>query len=349
MATARELLEQADALMRKNRKQVAADIPLLVDAVAPAAVADAVPDTASVEAPLASPASAPNGIDIPVLTDIVEARAAVVSVKETPPIVAPGFEGDPSNWLVMDTIDPSLNSITGGSPDTLLAESMFSSKAAGSAPTPPPARSASPPARPSPAPVAASPADDEHLPFVWEDPPGDEAAGPASETDVDASTSGESAAPVHEAPSRSIEVQNVTTVSEPVPHDGGVDVRAADAASAGEDDGALAMAAVEAAALPASVSLDSSAAVAAPAPAIANDDARWQALAEQISMQVLQRVDLFTDEGLREQLAGRLQPIMARASAELVDTITGHVGQLLRTYVAEAIEREIAAWRRDQP
>lgn len=64
-------------------------------------------------------------------------------------------------------------------------------------------------------------------------------------------------------------------------------------------------------------------------------------------MQVLQRIDLFTDTGLRDQLAQRLQPIADRASADFVAAINLHVGDLLRTYVAEAIEREIERWRRD--
>jgi len=76
-----------------------------------------------------------------------------------------------------------------------------------------------------------------------------------------------------------------------------------------------------------------------------DDELKWQALAEQISMQVLQRIDLFTDSGLKQQLAAHLQPIVDRASAELVASINDHVGRLLRTYVAEAIEREIAQWR----
>ena len=80
---------------------------------------------------------------------------------------------------------------------------------------------------------------------------------------------------------------------------------------------------------------------------IAGDQARWDAVAEEIRMQVLQRIDLFTDPGLREQLGRRLQPIVDRASADLVATISLHVGELLRAYVAEAIEREIERWRRD--
>ena len=77
----------------------------------------------------------------------------------------------------------------------------------------------------------------------------------------------------------------------------------------------------------------------------AQSAADWSALAEEIRAQVLQRLDLFTDTGLREQLGAHLMPIVERASAELVDTINRQVGELVRSYVAEAIEREIEAWR----
>jgi len=84
------------------------------------------------------------------------------------------------------------------------------------------------------------------------------------------------------------------------------------------------------------------------APALrADDDARWMATAEEIRMQVLQRIDLFADIGLRDQLGLHLQPIVDRASAELVATINREVGELLRAYVAETIEREIERWRRE--
>jgi hypothetical protein len=83
----------------------------------------------------------------------------------------------------------------------------------------------------------------------------------------------------------------------------------------------------------------------ATSPSRDEDPARWEALAEEIRMQVLQRIDIFTDTGLKEQLNERLQPMVDRASAELVGTISVHVGQLLRAYVAEAIEREIEKWR----
>jgi hypothetical protein len=81
------------------------------------------------------------------------------------------------------------------------------------------------------------------------------------------------------------------------------------------------------------------------APAAPDESARWKVLADEIQMQVLQRIDIFTDSGLRDQLSAQLQPIVDRASAEMVSTINEHVGGLLRAYIAEAIEREIEKWR----
>ena len=253
MASARELLEQADALMRRNRSRSGVDIPVLTDVVA------GVPANDEPEA------------DVPVLTDVVEAGAvddadlptavqpsmslepaetgqapaplqadsvAIMQSADAIPVELP-MDGDTSDWLVMDTIDPSTHSITGPGPDTLAVVPPVTLKA-GSGPEPEP----------------------ESLP----------------------------------------------------------------------------------AAAPAPVALDDSAERAARAAA---EEERWRALAEQVSMQVLQRVDLFTDTGLKTQLAQHLQPIVERASAELIAAITEHVGGVLRTYVAEAIEREIALWRRD--
>ncbi len=84
---------------------------------------------------------------------------------------------------------------------------------------------------------------------------------------------------------------------------------------------------------------------AAPNPPIADDWARWEALGEEIRMQVLQRIDIFTDTRLRKQLSAQLQPIVDRASIQMVETINAEVGKLLRAYIAEAIEREIDKWR----
>ena len=81
-------------------------------------------------------------------------------------------------------------------------------------------------------------------------------------------------------------------------------------------------------------------------PPVTRGSVDWNAMAEEIRMQVLQRLDLFTDAALREQLGARLRPIVDRASAELVETINQQLGELVRGYVAEAIEREIESWRK---
>ena len=81
----------------------------------------------------------------------------------------------------------------------------------------------------------------------------------------------------------------------------------------------------------------------APDPA---DVARVRAIAEEIGMQVLQRIDIFSDTTLRAQLGERMKPVVDRVSAELVAEINQHVGELVRAYIAEAIEREIESWRR---
>jgi hypothetical protein len=78
------------------------------------------------------------------------------------------------------------------------------------------------------------------------------------------------------------------------------------------------------------------------------DDARVREIAEEIGMQVLQRIDIFTDTELRARLGERLKPVVDRVSVDLVTAINQHVGELLRAYVAEAIEREIDGWRNRQ-
>ena len=78
------------------------------------------------------------------------------------------------------------------------------------------------------------------------------------------------------------------------------------------------------------------------------DDARIAEAVDEIRMQVLQRIDIFTDTTLRAKLGEQLQPLVERASAELVAAINQHVGTLLRTYVAEALEQEIERWRNSQ-
>jgi hypothetical protein len=85
-----------------------------------------------------------------------------------------------------------------------------------------------------------------------------------------------------------------------------------------------------------------------PAAAPVLDDARVAEAVEEIRMQVLQRIDIFTDTTLRAKLGEQLQPLVERASADLVAAINQHVGDLLRTYVAEALEQEIEHWRNSQ-
>ena len=308
MPSARELLEQADALMRKNRSRGDDDIPLLTDAVAIAAA----------PAPASAPtlaAVAPH-TDVPLLTDAVEEVVFDFEPLQEQPMPRRAImEGDPSDWLVMDTIDPAMHSITGRAPDTLAVVPPMTLKAAGSAATPPPLGSQAPeqtlaPIEESPpSPLAAI------MPAMAETAPIEEPSpSPLAATMPAMAETG----PIEEPPpSPPVATMHLTTetgpTEEPPPN------------------------------MPAAtmhVTTESEPAAA--------DPELWRALAEQISMQVLQRVDLFTDTGLKEQLAQRLKPIVERAGAELVVAITQNVGRLLRTYVSEAIEREIAQWKRDQ-
>ena len=301
MPTARELLEQADALMRRNRG-TGVDIPVLTDAV---------PE------PLASTEAQ---AEIPVLTDQVEeVFVDAVPVPAQPPVLelvsGPMLEGDPSDWLVMDTIDPAFHSVTGKAPDTLavvppvtlravetltdvdLPKLPVTLKAAGSQPTPPPAGSKAVQAS-QPTLVETSLAE---TPLV-ETPPVEIPAAEIAAAEMPATETPAAEIPAAEIPPVEIAAPEIAFI-QPVP--------------------------------------GASAAVSP------SDDERWRTLADQVSMQVLQRIDLFTDTGLKEQLAHHLQPIVARAGAELVSAINDQVGKLLRAYVAEAIEREIAQWRRD--
>jgi hypothetical protein len=75
---------------------------------------------------------------------------------------------------------------------------------------------------------------------------------------------------------------------------------------------------------------------------------RIREIAEEIGMQVLQRIDIFTDTTLRAQLGERLRPAVDRAASDIVAAINEHVGELLRAQVSEAIEREIESWKRSR-
>ena len=85
--------------------------------------------------------------------------------------------------------------------------------------------------------------------------------------------------------------------------------------------------------------------IAEAAPPATPDERQWEGLAEEIRMQVLQRIDIFTDTGLQGELAARLQPIVDRASADLVTTINREVGPdpaRLRCRSHRARDRDVA-------
>ncbi|MBK7334439.1 MAG: hypothetical protein IPI87_19980 [Betaproteobacteria bacterium] len=76
--------------------------------------------------------------------------------------------------------------------------------------------------------------------------------------------------------------------------------------------------------------------------------ADWDALAEEIRMQVLQRIDMFTGTGLRERLGERLKPIVDRASADLVATINQRRGVAPRASRRRGDRARIDRWRASQ-
>ncbi|MEP7182929.1 MAG: hypothetical protein ABI886_12150 [Betaproteobacteria bacterium] len=307
MPTARELLEQADALMRRNRERtqqpVDDDIPELTEEV-------------EVE-PYSPPAEPPPVVDLrpplAVLDEIPELTDAVEEIEAPSILELPDEDGEPSRWLEVDRGEVS---ITGPAPDSIVAV---------------------PPATPRPAvrdqtPAAAS------TPTPVDEPNAAEARFFVEPMTVDGQPDVATPAPD--------ETPIVVLIPPAIETPDDVEKGAAVDASHGIDIGAAAsLTDVAPAAASAAVSDATPAAVPVAPPEVVGDAARWDALAEEIRMQVLQRIDIFTDTGLHEQLAARLQPIVDRASADLVATINQQVGQLLRAYVAEAIEREIEKWR----
>ena len=337
MPTARELLDQADALMRRNRLGTAAPaaaaaeegIPTLLDVVNAPLEAAAGAAASARAAPPAPPADLE---DVPVLTDAVEEIEAS-SVLDEPDTA------DATMWS--DTFT-GVHSILGGDEPAPQAQRPAAAPAGPPTVAKPPLHLVAPAETPTPAEaiesidIAPPPEPPETVDDV-----SIEALPPppaAEELPLPAATAFEPSEPSAEAP---IDISEPLLETVEAPH-------ADDTADLVEQppvepETTVAFAATgEGAAPPEPAYVPA----AASAPALPeHDDARWNALAEEIRMQVLQRIDLFTDTGLREQLAVRLQPIVDRASADLVATINQHVGILLRAYVAEAIEREIDRWR----
>jgi hypothetical protein len=287
MPTARELLEQADALMRRNRaRQVDTEVPELSEVIPMPATPPPAPPVALA--------------DIPELTDAVE-EIEIASILEIP-----DDDVDSNEWLRSD--------------DKELAADIVA-----------PLATATPAASRVPEPISGR-----VLPlFAIAGKPhesADAAPPSAAEGSIVAATTGSALAkaPVVDLPVRDTTPSGgIETAPSPSPAlMPGIQVAPSSSIAAAPDDQAVAREGA-----------------AKSAPPAADDWARWQALAEEIRMQVLQRIDIFTDTGLREQLSVQMQPIVERASAEMVATINAQVGTLLRAYIAEAIEREIEKWR----
>lgn len=309
MPTARELLEQADALMRRNRSPLAAadDIPELTDEVPLAA--DDIVVAARASAANDAVATAAARDDVPELTDAV-AYVDAVSIEAVP-------DDEVTRWLESEL---GAQSVLGDGPDSIAL------------------------VPPAPQPLFAPTHDEPGLP--------DAADSPAS-SDAPAATTPETPAPPPQSAAAALAAfSSAAPAPSATPPESDYAFEAIERAPAAPSEppsietlfdekfaGTSVAAAEDTAEAPAEPT------AAAERPVVADDPARWSALAEEIRMQVLQRIDIFTDTGLQQQLTARLQPIVDRASADLVAAINQHVGTLLRAYVAEAIEREIEKWR----
>jgi len=337
MPTARELLEQADALMRRNRQEAAhgaresamqgprSVAPDLVVAPAPPPVAKAVPAAPARAKEAAPMARARDDADnIPVLEEAITpppARAAdddvpvLTDVVDEIEVAAPDVdEGEPSDWMAPPADDES---ILGPSPPSVAVV--------------PPATLATAPKVHREAPPHARTPDIEDL-------------SQRVYADRDADVTVRRAVPTLGAPPAP-PVPEIEDLAESSLADVDPDVTWTRPISASSVASGL-VAARESPAAPREEPIAPR--VEPPAEALPRavpSGAEFEALAEEIRMQVLQRIDMFTDAGLRERLGERLKPIVDRASADLVDAINQHVGEILRAYVAEAIEREIDRWK----
>jgi hypothetical protein len=339
--TARELLEQADALMRRNRDAGAANEPARApgvplggpsvspplvsprtiqrEPIAPSMARTALPVDPSVS-PAIGPAAVPPHDDaerpveqpVPVLTDAVAgARGQPVDLDDVPVLTDVVEEIEMTVAGPVD--DEAVDGDARGEPSIWFEPDEGEGSVLGPAPdsvavVPEPVM-AQPPLSPPPGrdplgfdqPAPGFAADDEGGDLPAPAVPGDELR---PWTDPEAALRAEEIAPP--VPESTARAEPVSTPS-----------AAGAATQAGQ----------------------------APLPSAA-DEARVRAIAEEIGMQVLQRIDIFTDTTLRERLGERLKPVVERVSAELVDALNQHVGELLRAHVAEAIEREIETWQR---
>ena len=298
MPTARDLLERADALMRRNRrrgKQKVGDVPTLTDALgvdqgATLAPTIILPETSL---PEADPISLDTLSDVPILTDVVDHHHGIVA--EEGGIVAEehGVVAEEGSVVAEE------GGIVAEEGGIVAEEGGVVAEEHGVVDRPPdvsdePRSDASPPREPA---VESDVRERETLtiPAAIEAAQGIASPSPLLDEEF-----------ILEIPPAPAEEQPVRVRTEAP------------------------------ATIPASE----------PAMALAPGSLAWDALAEELRMQVLQRLDLFTDTGLREQLGERVKPIVDRAGAELIETINHELGELVRGYVAEAIEREIESWRK---
>ncbi len=324
MPTARELLEQADALMRRNRVSdaAAAEIPELTDEVplvAQEARGSGSPRPARA-AVLASRRGEP-ATDVPELTDAV----AYVDAVSIQPLAEEG--GEVSRWLEAELGDAS---ITGPAPDSIAVVPPATLRAPAGAAT-----------------TQAPRADSASISGTMVQTPG--ASPPSAAAALAAKVSGEFSqpppayAPLGDYAFEAMLAPPPDSSSAPLSAEAAFDQELDNAPSAGVEHAVEAELPVPPDELAAPIDVGTPEIAAQPA----DDALRWAALAEEIRMQVLQRIDIFTDTGLQQQLTARLQPIVDRASADLVAAINQHVGTLLRGYIAEAIEREIEKYRQE--
>ena len=342
MPNARQLLEQADALMRRNRKRgkgKGTGPPTLTDALTNERTGTLAPTIILPEAKpaadsialgaqsMADPISLDTLSDLPVLTDVVDEWSSQAEV--WPPVVP-----DADATALTEALDDAL--ATASEPTSDVGDTADPADAVATEPQ-----------------LVEAPATFETIvravDRVTDGAPSPAADEPATRSaaafDEPATRSAEA---VDEPATRSAAAVDEPALDTPALRVGAAKLESETSALPIQDEEFI----LDIPPMPEPLSAAGTdvaapaAAVVAAIPQFVPGSPAWEAMAEEIRMQVLQRLDLFTDTGMRDQLGARLQPIVARASAELVETINQALGELVRGYVAEAIEREIESWRK---
>ena len=76
-------------------------------------------------------------------------------------------------------------------------------------------------------------------------------------------------------------------------------------------------------------------------PALQQPTPSAEELAETVYFQVLQNLDLYTERALQQHMTAHLSPIIERATQELLTTLNANLGALIRQFVADAIEKQV--------